>query len=334
MKAVQTETTGSLENLRLVDLPEPQAGPGEALIRVEASAVNFMDLMRVKGLPFDVPTPLPFVPGAEVAGTVVALGEGVEGLEVGARVFGASGQIFNGGWAELTTARAAGLTPIPAGMTVEQSAALTVVGASAAIALIEAARTAAGETVFVPAAAGGFGGYALQIAKALGATVIAGASTPQKRQAALDLGADHAVDYRAPGWTEEIAQLTGGTGVDVVLEGLGPKHLGESLSILAPFGRAVIYGVLPGYGAIADVDALTALVNDPSQAQSVAGFNVTHWLTRRRQAALGAVGRLLGWIADGTVTGPRTTSLPLTEAAWALSLLERGENIGKTVLIP
>jgi NADPH:quinone reductase-like Zn-dependent oxidoreductase len=334
MKAVQTETTGSPETLRLVDLPDPQAGPGEALIRVEAAAVNFMDLMRVKGLPFDVPTPLPFVPGAEVAGTVVALGEGVEGLEVGARVFGASGQILNGGWAELTTARAAGLAPIPAGMAAEQAAGLTVVGASAAIALIEAARIAAGETVFVPAAAGGFGGYALQIAKALGATVIAGAGTPQKRQVALDLGADHAVDYRAPGWTEEIAKLTGGTGVDVVLEGLGPKHVGESLSILAPFGRVIIYGVRPGYGGVVDVDALTALVNDPSEAKSVTGFNATHWLTHRPQAALGAVGRLLGWIADGTVTGPRTTSLPLAEAARALTQLERGETIGKIVLIP
>ncbi|AGZ40651.1 quinone oxidoreductase family protein [Actinoplanes friuliensis] len=334
MKAVQTETTGSIEALRLTDLPEPQAGPGEVLIRVEAAAVNFMDLMRVKGLPFDVPTPLPFVPGAEVSGTVVALGEGVESLEVGARVFGASGQLLNGGWAELTTARAAGLAPIPAGMAAEQAAGLTVAGAGAAIALIEAARTAPGETVFVPAAGGGFGGYAVQIAKALGATVIAGAGTPQKRQVALDLGADHAVDYRTPGWTEAITELTGGTGADVVLEGLGPQHVGESLSILAPFGRVVVYGVLPGYGKIVDVDALAALVNDPSQAKSVTGFNVTHWLTHRPQASLTAVGRLLGWIADGTVTGPRITSLPLAEAAHALTLLERGENTGKTVLIP
>ncbi|MFG1928066.1 zinc-binding alcohol dehydrogenase family protein [Cryptosporangium sp. NPDC048952] len=334
MKAIQTETTGSIDTLRLVDLPEPQVGSGEALIRVEAAAVNFMDLMRVRGLPFDVPTPLPFVPGAEVAGTVVALGRDVEGLKVGVRVFGASGQILDGGWAELTTVRAAGLTPIPAGMAAAQAAGLTVVGAAAAIALIEAARIAAGEIVFVPAAGGGFGGYAVQIAKALGATVIAGASTPQKRQVALDLGADHAVDYRAPGWTEEIAKLTGGTGVDVVLEGLGPKHVGESLSILAAFGRVIIYGMLPGYGEVVDADALTALVNDPSAGKSVAGFNVTHWLTRRPHAAHGAVARLLDWIADGTVTGPHSTSLPLADAAQALSLLEHGENVGKIVLIP
>src|SRR4051812_46306222 len=122
MKAIRTDTTGSLETLRLVDLPEPEAGTGEALIRVEAAAVNFMDLMRVKGLPFDVPTPLPFVPGAEIAGTVVALGPGVEGLEIGTRVFGASGRLLNGGWAELTTAPATGLAPIPAGMAAEQAA--------------------------------------------------------------------------------------------------------------------------------------------------------------------------------------------------------------------
>jgi NADPH:quinone reductase len=333
MKAIQTETTGSPQSLRLVDLPEPTSGPGEVLIRVEAAAVNYMDVIRVTGQPFDVPTPLPFIPGAEVAGTVVALGAGVDGLEIGARVFGTSGPILNGGWAELTTASAAGLMPIPAGLTAEQAAGLTIVGAGAAILLIEAARLVAGETVFVPAAAGGFGGYAVQIAKALGATVIAGASTTQKRQAALDLGADHAVDYRAPGWTEEIAKLTDGKGVDVVLEGLGPKHLGESLSILAPFGRAVTYARVPGQDDV-DVAALAALASEPSAAKSLIGFNVTHWLTLRPQLAFGAVARLLGWVADGTVTGPRITTLPLTEAAKALTLLERGDNIGKIVLIP
>src|SRR4051812_38092521 len=122
MRAVQAETTGGPQVLRLVDQPEPAAGPGEVLIRVQAAAVNYMDVIRVAGRPFDIPTPLPFVPGAEVAGTVVALGAGVEGLEIGARVFGASGQILNGGWAELTTASAAGLMPVPDGMAVEQAA--------------------------------------------------------------------------------------------------------------------------------------------------------------------------------------------------------------------
>jgi NADPH:quinone reductase len=335
MRAIRTEITGAPDDvLRLVELEEPQAGPGEALIRVEAAGVNFMDLMRVKGLPFDIPTPLPYVPGAEVAGTVVALGEGVEGLAVGARVFGSSGTLADGGWADLTTARAAGLMPIPAGMGAEQAAGLTIVAASAAILLIEAARVVAGETVFVPAAAGGFGGWAVQLAKALGATVIAGAGTAAKRQAALDLGADHAVDYRAPGWAEEITKLTGGAGVDVVLEALSPQHLSEALPILAPLGRLVTYNTVPGYGDSLDLEALSALVRNPSEGKSLIGFNVTLWLTRRPQAAFGAVGRLLGWIADGTVTGPRITSLPLTEAARALTLMERGENIGKVVLVP
>jgi NADPH2:quinone reductase len=334
MKAMRTNSTGGPEAVRPVELPDPEPGPGEVLIRVEAAGVNFMDLVRTKGMPFDIPTPLPYVPGAEVAGTVVALGEGVESPQVGARVFGSSGRLADGGWAELATARADGLFPIPPGIDTAQAASLTLVGASAAILLIEAARLSAGETVFIPAAAGGLGSFAVQIAKTLGATVIAGAGTAEKRRVALSLGADHAVDYRAAGWTDEVRALTGGAGVDVALEAVGPRHLGETISVLAPFARLISYGALSGYAEPVNREALSTLLFNPAPSQSLSGFNVTYWLTQRPQSSFGAVGRLLAWIADGTVTGPRITGLPLADAATALSLLDRGENIGKLVLIP
>jgi NADPH2:quinone reductase len=325
--------TGRLGVLQLVELPEPRPGPGEVLIRVEAAGVNFMDIMRRKGLPFDVPTPLPFVPGGEVAGTVVELGDDVASVAVGDRVFGRAGRLADGGYAELAVARAGGLLPVPAGMDSERAAGLFV-ATTAAILLIGAARLSAGETVFLPAAAGGLGGYAVQIAKALGAAVIAGAGTAEKRRIAVELGADHAVDYRLSGWADEIRRLTDGRGVDVALELIGPGHLGETLSVLAPFGRVITYGHVADDDRRLDSAAVKRSLFDPAPGHALIGFNVGYWFAERPQQAAAAAARLMSWLADGTVTGPRVTSLPLAEAATAHDLLERGANIGKLVLVP
>jgi NADPH:quinone reductase-like Zn-dependent oxidoreductase len=247
MKAMQMKEQGGPEVLRLVELPDPQPGPGEVLIKVEAAAVNFSDLMRRRGDVYPVSTPLRFVPGAEVAGTVTAVGDGVDGITVGTRVFGTVGADGSGGYAELALASAANIIPIPAGLTADAAAGLVISGLAATVILHDVARVAAGETVFVPAAAGGVGSYAVQIAKLLGAgTVIAGAGTPEKRRAARELGADEAVAYREPGWNERVVELTGGRGVDVALEMQGPDHLGQTLKILAPFGRLITYGSVAG----------------------------------------------------------------------------------------
>ncbi|MCS7482532.1 zinc-binding alcohol dehydrogenase family protein [Umezawaea endophytica] len=334
MKAIQISETGSLDVLHLVELPDPQPGPGEVVIRVEAAGVNFMDIMRRKGVPFDLPTPLPFVPGGEAAGTVVALGDGVENAAVGDRVFGAVGPLMNGGYAELAVANAAGLFQVPPGMDVGRAAGLTGVAVPAAVMLIGAARLEAGETLFVPAAAGGLGGYAVQIGKALGATVIAGASTAEKRQIAVELGADHTVDYREPGWTDEVKRLTDGRGVDVALETIGPDHAGETLSALAPFGRMITYGTIGDQSRPIPSAAMTSSFFNPAPGHALIGFNVGYWFTERPQEAGAAAARLMGWLADGTVTGPRVTSLPLSEAASAQALLEQGTNIGRVVLVP
>jgi len=333
VKAIQMSETGQPGVLHLVELPDPQPGPGEVLIRVEAAGVNFMDIMRRKGLPFDVPTPLPFVPGGEVAGTVVALGDGVVSAATGDRVFGQSGPLANGGYAELAVARADGLSPVPTGMDSERAAGLFV-ATTAAILLIGAARLSAGETVFVPAAAGGLGSYAVQIAKALNATVIAGAGTAEKRRIAVELGADHAVDYHASGWADEIQRLTDGRGVDVALELIGPSHLGETLSVLAPFGRVINYGYVADPDGPIDSAAVKQSLFNPAPGHALVGFNVGYWFTERPQETAAAAARLMSWLADGTVTGPQVTSFPLAEAATAQGLLERGLNIGKVVLVP
>jgi NADPH2:quinone reductase len=335
VKAIQMVEQGAPDVLRLVDLPDPVPGPGQVLIRVEAAAVNFSDVMRRRGDVYPVPTPSPFVPGAEVAGTVAALGEGVDNFEIGTRVFGTVGADASGGYAELALAYAGSLIPVPVGLEPDTAAGIVVSGLTAAVILGEVARLAPGETVFVPAAAGGVGSYAVQIAKLLGAgTIIAGASTPAKRDIALRFGADHAVDYTTSGWTDRVLGLTGGRGVDVALEMSGPARLNETLTILAPFARLVVYGSVSGIVDGLQPAALQPLLYDPAPSQILTGFNLGVWFEHRLPDAAAALERLVGWISAGEVATPAVRALPLGDAAEAHRMLESGATTGKLVLKP
>jgi NADPH2:quinone reductase len=335
MKAIQMTRQGGPEVLHLVELPGPQPGPGEVVIKVDAAAVNFSDLMRRRGDVYPVPTPVPFVPGAEVAGTVAALGEGVDGLSVGTPVFGTVGADASGGYAEYALAYAQNVIPIPEGVGADAAAGIVVSGLAATVILNDVAQIHGGETVFVPAAAGGVGSYAVQIARLLGAgTVIAGAGTAPKRQTALALGADAAVEYRQPGWTDTVLELTGGQGVDVALEMNGPSHLGQTLAILAPFGRLISYGAVTGSVDGLDPAALVPLLYDPAPSQILTGFNLGIWFEHRPAQAVASLQRLVGWIASGQLRTPAVYPLPLADAAEAHRLLEAGASTGKVVLKP
>ncbi|MEU8980475.1 zinc-binding dehydrogenase [Streptomyces sp. NPDC048309] len=335
MKAIQMTEQGGPEVLRLVELPDPQPGPGQVLIGVESAAVNFSDVMRRRGDVYPVATPSPFVPGAEVAGTVVALGPGVDGPAVGTKVFGSVGADASGGYAELALAYAPSVIPIPEGLDSDAAAGIVVSGLAATVILTELIGLRKGQSVFIPAAAGGVGQYAVQIAKLLGAdTVIGGASTPAKRQIALDLGADHAVDYTQEDWPEVVRELTGGVGVDGALEMSGPVRLAQTLRALAPFGRLVVLGSVSGTTEDLDPAALAPLLYDPAPSQSLIGFNLGTWFEHRLPEAGKALHRLVGWVASGEVRTPATQSLPLAEAAEAHRLLETGQTTGKLILKP
>jgi NADPH:quinone reductase len=336
MKAIQMTETGVPEVLRLIEIPDPTPGPGEVLIKVESAAVNFSDVVRRRGDPFDLPSPLPFTPGIEVAGTVAALGEGAEGPPVGSAVFATAGPYANGGYAELAVAQQANVIPAPAGMDPNVAAGLLAVGLTATLMLSEVGDVGPGSAVFIPAAAGGLGSYAVQVAKALGAAkIIAGASTADKRQLALDAGADHAVDYRAAGWPEEVLAATDGRGVDVALEMTGPEHVGQTARILAPFGRMIVFGAVAGRTDThingADLDGI---LYAPAFGQSISGFNLTSWFIHRLEPTIRALQRLIGWLADGTIAGPPIQTFPLAEAAEAHRLLENGASTGKLILKP
>ena len=335
MKAIQMTEQGGPEVLTLVDVPDPVAGPGQILIRVVSASVNFSDVMRRRGDDYPVPTPLPFIPGAEVSGTVVALGDGVDGPAVGTEVFALVGADSSGGYAEFAVAYSANVIPVPVGLDHDTAAGIVVAGLAATLMLTQSLALTTGQSIFIPAAAGGVGSYAVQIAKILGASpVIAGASTAAKRDIAAQFGADHVLDYTASGWVDQIRDLTGGRGVDAALEMTGGARLGQTLRTLAPFGTMIVFGSVSGNFGTLDQDAIKPWLYDPAPNQSVLGFNLGPWFESKLPTAITALQRLVGWVASGEVTVPVSTTFPLADAAQAHRLLQTGQTTGKLILKP
>jgi NADPH:quinone reductase len=334
MKAVWIDSYGGPDVLTFGDRPDPVAGPGQILIKVESASVNWSDTVRRRNGAYPFPTPLPFVPGGEVAGMVAALGEGVDGPPVGTDVFALAGADGSSGYAQYVVANAHMVIPRPIGVSADEAAAIMVAGGTAMLVLRDAARLQRGESVLIEGAGGGVGSYAIQIARALGAgTIIGAASTPQRREAALAFGADKVVDYTVDGWSREVTTHFGG-GADVVLETVGGATLNEAFASLGPFGRMVVYGQAsgtPGHLTPAEQDALFYL---PVVNQSVIGFNIGLYFGLRPHIAVGALTELIGLVASGTVKVQISERLALSEAQHAHQLLEDRRSIGKIILKP
>lgn len=335
MKAARIHARGGPEQLRIETVPVPAPGPGQVLIRVDSASVNFSDVKRRRGDAYPFPTELPFVPGGEVAGTVAALGAGVEGPAVGSPVFALVGGDGQGGYAQFALAHAPQVTPLPPGLDADRASVLIVAGATAALLLRQVARLRAGQSLLVPAAAGAVGSYAVQLARHLGAgLVVAGVSSAAKGEAARALGAHVSVDYTRPGWAEEVLRATDGRGVDVLLEASGGEVLAQGLRALAPFGQAIVYGAASGQSAALDPATLERFLYAPAPNQSIAAFNVGGWFMQRPQEAGAALGELIGLVAQGVVRTPAIRTLPLAAAAEAHRLLESRQTAGKLVLKP
>ncbi len=335
MRAVQIESFGGPEVLEVVEVSTPEPGPGEILVRVEASAVNFGDVMRRRDDAYPFPTELPFRPGSEVAGRVERLGAGVEGPAVGAPVFAVVGGDGSTGYAQFAVAGAEQVVPIPEGLSAAEAAGLTVAGTTAMLVLTDRARLAPGESVLVGGAGGGVGTFAIQIAKALGAgTVIGAASTGERRAAALDAGADHVVDPTVAGWEQEANDHVGGAGLDVVLEVAGGRTFAEGLSVLAPFGRFVVYGRASGQAGVFDDEAQHRFFYVPSPNQTISVFNLGVYFGLRPALAVEAMTELIGLVASGRVSTRVGEVLPLDAAAEAHRRIEDRATTGKLVLDP
>ena len=331
MKAARMHRTGSPDVLVLEDAPDPKPGPGEVLIRVEAASVNFADAVRRRGDPYPYPSPPPFIPGGEVAGTVVAHGPGVSDPPIGSPVFALLGNGGAGGYAQFAAAPARQIIPLPPPLDkdFDRACTLVIAGVTALQALRDCGRLAPGESVWIPAAAGGVGSYAVQIARALGAgKIIAGVGNLQKADFVRSLGAHEVVDYGAAGWTDRVKDLTGGRRVDLALEMTGGPMFEQTLSVLAPFGRMVVYGAASRERAALEVPKLIPFNH------TIVGYYVSAWFTQRPQAAVDALTQLIDLIRSGRVDVQVGNVFPLADAAAAHRVLEARTSVGKIVLKP
>lgn len=325
MKTVRFHRTGGPEVLIYEDVPTPSPGESEVLIRVEAVGLNFADVLRRRGDDYPETSPVPFTLGGEVAGIVESLGGGVTDLAVGQFVY-ATTRV--GGYAQYVTVRADAVIPLPDGISAPEATSLVIQGLTAALALRTSARLAQGESVLVEAAAGGVGSFAVQLAKLYGAgQVIAAASSPEKREFAQRLGADAAVDYMAPGWAAEVKALTGGRGVDVVLEMTGGNTVGQALDAMAPFGRMIVYGQASGEPAQVDPQRLTV------GNQAIIGFYIGAFFAEG-SLVKSTLSEIIGFVHAKKLALQVGTAIPLSKAVDAHRLLEGRKTTGKVVLLP
>ena len=334
MKAVQIKEFGSAEVLQYTTIEQPQPQAGEILIKVEAASVNYSDTSRRANASYPFPTPLPFIPGSEVAGTVAALGEGVIEPSIGTPVFALVGNGASG-YAQYAVTPATQVIPMPPTVTSEQAAAIPVAGTSAVLIMREVAKLQQGETILIQGAAGGVGSYAVQIAKILGARQIIGAtSSSAKFDSILANGADAVVDYSQPDWGQQVRKLTDGRGADVILEMRGGDGFIQNIQCLAPFGRIVVYGMASRQPLVFDEQSITQFFYDPSLNQSIHVFNLGLFFGMKPEVAGEAMGDLIGLVASGQINVQVDTVLPLSYAAEAHRMMEAGQTTGKIVLKP
>jgi NADPH2:quinone reductase len=335
MKAVMLYEFGSPDQLRYETVVTPVPQKGQVLIKVESASVNFADVMRRRNSHYPFPTPLPVILGSEVAGTIESVGEGVTQWQVGMPVFALVGSGGSSGYAQYAVADASQVIPIPPSLSADEACALVVAGSAALLIIKEVARLQPHESIFIPAASGGFGGYAIQLAKHYHAgKIIAGASTPQKRQIALANGADAVVDYTQANWSQQVRDITEGRGVDVALEMIGGEMFNQTLDSLAPFGRLIVYGNASSEPLEMDSERVMRTFYDPSPNQSIHVFNLGLWFGLQPEKAGQALGELIGLAANGVLKISVDHKLPLSQANTAHRLLEERKTTGKVVLKP
>jgi NADPH2:quinone reductase len=238
MKAIRVTKHGGPEVLQLEEVPKPTPGPGQVLLKAAAAGVNPVDTYLRSGT-YPNAT-VPYTPGFDAAGTIEAAGPDVTGLKAGDRVY--SSATITGAYAECALASAKTVFPLPSNVSFEQGAALGVPYATAFRALFHRAKATAGESVLIHGASGGVGTAATQMARAAGLTVFGTSGSKEGRELVLKEGAHHALDHRAGDYTDELMKLTGGKGVDIILEMLSNVNLGKDLTLLAKFGRVVVIG--------------------------------------------------------------------------------------------
>lgn len=322
MKAVRVHQTGDLDALALEDVTLPAPGEGELRIGVRACGINFADMLMVRGLYQEKPE-TPFTPGLEIAGEVLEAGPGLKTFRPGDRVVAL---VQRGGLAEEVIAPAATTLPLPEGVDYATAAAFPVAYGTSHLALTHRANLQPGETVLVHGAAGGVGSTSVEIAKKLGATVIATASTRQKLNVARVCGADYLIDSSTEPVRDRVREITGGKGADVVIDPVGGEMFDASLRAINFEGRIVVIGF--ACGTIPQIPANLLLVKNIS----VLGLYWGAYSWKRPEILAGSMQQLLTWLAEGAIAPHIGGRYPLAEAGAALKSLADRKAVGKVVV--
>ena len=324
MKALLCTEFGPLEKLTIREIPKPSPGPGQVLLDVKASSLNFPDVLMAQGL-YQVKPPLPFSPGTEMAGVVVETGVDVQGVKTGDRVIAMPGW---GGFAEECAVDAGRLIPLPEGMDFDTGAAFLYTYETSLHALRDRGRLQAGETLLVLGAAGGVGLAAVEIGKAMGARVIAAASSEDKLALCKERGADEAINYVSENLRGRINELTGQRGVDIVFDPVGGSYTETALRAMAWGGRLLVIGFATG--DIPKIPINLALLKERSIIGVYWGESIKH----DPEGHARNVKQLVEWLAAGKVNPVISERVPLSEAADAMKRMFNRQVKGKVVVLP
>lgn len=324
MTAIEISEPGGPGVLVPAEREVPEPGPGEVLVAVEAAGVNRPDVMQRQGL-YPPPPGASDIPGLEIAGTVAALGDGVDAPAIGSRV---CALVSGGGYAEYCAAPAPLCLPIPAGLDPVEAAALPETFFTVWTNVFDRARLAEGESLLVHGGSSGIGTTAIQLAKAFGATVYVTAGSKSKCDACLALRADAAINYRGEDFVERIGALTGGRGVDVVLDMVAGDYLARNLKCLAVEGRLVIIAVQHG-PKVEQLNVLPIML----RRLTVTGSTLRPRSVEQKAAIAHALhAKVWPLLAAGTVRPIVHSRFPLSDAASAHRLMESSEHVGNIVL--
>ena len=322
MKAVVVEEFGPAENMKIVDLPKPEPGPGEVVVRIAASGVNFTDVYHRTGL---YKMPLPVSIGSEAAGTVDAVGSGVSELSRGDRVAYA---MVRGSYAEFAKVPAAQVVRIPDTVSFDQAAAVLLQGMTAHYLTRSTFPLKAGDTCLVHAAAGGTGALIVQMARHCGARVFGTVSSQQKAAIARAAGADEVILYTEQDFASETRRLTDGRGVDVVYDGVGKTTFDKSLDCLRPRGMMVLFGYASGPVPSVDPSALNARGSLFFTRPGLASYLAT------REELIWRATEVLELVASGALTVRVDATYPLDRVAESHRVLEARGTTGKLLITP
>jgi putative PIG3 family NAD(P)H quinone oxidoreductase len=320
MRAITAPDPGGPEALTVTDLPDPEPGPGEVVIDIVASAVNRADTLQRQGF-YPPPKGASDVLGLECSGRISAVGAGVDGWSVGDEV---CALLASGGYAEKVAVAAGQVMPLPPGVDLKAAGAIPEVACTVWSTVFMAAGLQPGETLLVHGGAGGIGNFAIQVAKALGATVLTTAGSQEKVELCERLGADRAINYHDEDFVEVVKEAGG---ADVILDNMGAKYLGRNVDALATEGRLVIIGMQGGTKGELDISALLR------KRGAVVATTLRARPTEEKSAICAAVAEHV-WplVAEGLVKPVVHGTMPLEQVAEAHALMESGSHTGKLLL--